>query len=111
MNKTAEAAKQQSGQRSTHESYHLEVNATRQLMSITGTGNAGVFYGVQSLLALINENSEVPEVSIKDSPRFSHRGLVVDVDRNFQPKHEILRPLDIMAMYKMKKLLFLLLFR
>lgn len=103
VDKTAEATKQQSGQQSTQESYHLEVNATRQLISITGTENAGVFYGVQSLLALIGEHSEVPELSIKDSPRFSHRGLMVDVARNFQPKHEILRLLDVMAMYKMNK--------
>lgn len=92
----------QSGQ-SSMESYQLEVNVSGQLIDITGTGNAGVFYGIQTLLALINNEGEVPQVSIKDSPRFSYRGLMVDVARNFQPKHEILKLLDVMAMYKMNK--------
>lgn len=99
----AEVEKLQSGQPSFHESYHLETNAIRQIINITGAGNAGVFYGVQTLLALINEKSEVPQVSIKDFPRFSYRGLMVDVARNFQPKDEILKLFDIMAMYKMNK--------
>ena len=98
-----EAEKLHSGQHSFHESYHLEANTIRQLINITGAGNAGVFYGIQTLLALINEKSEVPQVSIKDFPRFSYRGLMVDVARNFQPKDEILKVLDVMAMYKMNK--------
>ena len=91
---------------SSEESYYLEVNTFHLSINITGTGNAGVFYGVQTLLALMNDKGEVPQVSIKDSPRFSYRGLMVDVARNFQPKHEILKLLDVMAMYKMNKLHF-----
>jgi len=45
----------------------------------------------------------VPQVSIKDSPRFSYRGLMLDVVRNFQPKREVMKLLDVMAMYKMNK--------
>lgn len=88
------------------ESYHLEVNISHPVISITGARNAGVFYGVQTLLALINDKGEVPQVSIKDSPRFSYRGLMIDVARNFQPKREILKLLDVMAKYKMNKLHF-----
>ena len=62
-----------------------------------------MFYGVQTLLALMDDQGLVPQVSIKDSPRFSYRGLMVDVARNFQPKQEIMKLLDVMAMYKMNK--------
>ena len=62
-----------------------------------------MFYGVQTLLSLIDDQGLVPQVSIKDSPRFSYRGLMLDVGRNFIPKHEILKLLDAMAMYKMNK--------
>lgn len=89
--------------RSSSESYQLHVNPSKQLITITGTGSAGVFYGVQTLLALIDNQGMVPQVSIKDSPRFSYRGLMVDVVRNFKPRHEILKLLDVMAMYKMNK--------
>ena len=57
----------------------------------------------QTLLALMDDQGLVPQVSIKDSPRFSYRGLMLDVGRNFIPKHEILKLLDAMAMYKMNK--------
>ena len=88
---------------SSSESYQLQVNPSEQLIKITGTGNAGVFYGVQTLLSIMEDQGSVPEVSIKDSPRFSYRGLMVDVVRNFQPKNEIMKLLDVMAMYKMNK--------
>ena len=88
---------------SSKESYQLIVDAAEEVITITGTGNAGVFYGVQTLLALMDDQGLVPQVSIKDSPRFSYRGLMVDVARNFQPKQEIIKLLDVMAMYKMNK--------
>ena len=65
-----------------------------------------MFYGVQTLLALITKEGQVAEVQIRDSPRFSYRGLMVDIARNFQPKNEILKLLDVMATYKMNKLHF-----
>lgn len=89
-----------------NDSYSLQIDDSKELITITGQGLAGVFYGVQTLLALMNENGEVPQVSITDSPRFSYRGLMVDVARNFKPKQEIMKVLDAMAMYKMNKLHF-----
>ena len=86
-----------------HESYDLQVDDSKEIITITGQGPAGVYYGVQTLLALMSDKGEVPLVSIKDSPRFSYRGLMIDVARNFQPKSEILKLLDVMAMYKMNK--------
>lgn len=85
-----------------HESYQIHVSKGNTI-SITGECPSGVFYGVQTLLVLIDDQGLVPQVSIKDSPRFSYRGLMLDVGRNFIPKHEILKLLDAMAMYKMNK--------
>ena len=62
-----------------------------------------MFYGVQTLLTLIDDQGLVPQVSIKDSPRFSYRGLMLDVVRNFQSKSEVMKLLDVMAMYKMNR--------
>jgi len=43
----------------------------------------------------------LPGVEIKDSPRFSWRGLHLDVSRHFMPKEFILKYLDYMAMHKL----------
>ncbi|XP_029179488.2 beta-hexosaminidase-like [Acropora millepora] len=86
------------------ESYVLKVDNSKEMITITGHGTAGVFYGMQTLLSLLNSESKVPEVLVKDWPRFSYRGLMIDVARNFKSKHQILKTLDVMAMYKMNKL-------
>ena len=87
-----------------HESYQIKISERKEnTITITAERPSGVFYGVQTLLALIDDQGLVPQVSIKDSPRFSYRGLMLDVGRNFIPKHEILKLLDAMAMYKMNK--------
>lgn len=45
----------------------------------------------------------IPAVSITDAPRFPHRGAMMDVGRNFLPKEEVLKFLDLMAFYKLNK--------
>lgn len=96
----------------TSEAYALEVN--EKAVSIQGADAAGVFYGVQSLLALFGPEAylnpaiplQLPQVSVKDAPRFHFRSLHLDVSRNFQSKETILRMLDMMAHYKLNHFLF-----
>jgi len=87
----------------TDEWYSLVVDPSKELITITGKGPAGVFYGVQTLLALRNSKGRVPKVSIKDAPRYSYRGMHLDVARNFKSKEHVLKLLDVMAMYKLNK--------
>lgn len=92
------------------EAYELSIQPSGIVIS-AGTG-AGIFYGIQSLQALIpavqwknkTGSIQLPVVEIKDSPRFGYRALMVDIARNFQPKAELLRLLDLMAMYKLNTL-------
>ncbi|WP_428771948.1 beta-N-acetylhexosaminidase [Vibrio sp.] len=67
---------------------------------------AGAFYAVQSLFGLVDSQKadSLPQLSIKDAPRFDYRGVMVDVARNFHSKQAILATLDQMAAYKMNKL-------
>ncbi len=93
----------------TKEAYRLSV--TPQGVSIVGSDAAGVFYGIQSLLALIPYESygkakcTLNSLNVEDAPRFHTRGLHVDVSRNFQTKETILRTLDLMARYKLNHFL------
>lgn len=43
----------------------------------------------------------VPEVLVEDTPRFGHRGVLLDVARNFLPKDQVLRFIDLASMHKL----------
>ena len=43
----------------------------------------------------------IPAVLVKDEPRFAYRAFMLDAGRNFIPKKEVLRLLDVMALYKL----------
>ncbi len=53
---------------------------------------------------VVNALWAVPAMTITDRPRFSYRGLMVDVSRFFTPKENLLRIIDCMAMLKLNKL-------
>jgi hexosaminidase len=92
------------------ESYHLTVTA--EAIRIEASTAAGMFYGIQSLKSLlpplswsaVHASIRVPAVTVFDSPRFGLRSLMLDVARNFQTKDELMRVLDLMAMYKLNSL-------
>jgi len=81
---------------------------------ITAGSTEGMFYGIQSLKTLFspevwaaNQTSiAVPAVQVEDAPRFGYRAFMLDVARNFQPKEEIFRILDLLALYKLNVLRF-----
>lgn len=43
----------------------------------------------------------IAAVEIKDQPRFGHRAFMTDIARNFQPVSQIMKVLDMMALYKL----------
>ncbi|MHC2992133.1 beta-N-acetylhexosaminidase, partial [Pontibacter sp. HJ8] len=48
----------------------------------------------------------IPAVTVSDAPRFGHRAFMMDVGRNFQPKEQVLKTLDLMGLYKLNVLHF-----
>jgi len=90
------------------EGYKLEVNPASVV--IRASGQAGLFYGIQTLLQLFppdvftaqpRQGREwmVPCMRIDDQPRFRWRGFMLDVSRHFFTKDEVKRLLDLMAMH------------
>ncbi|SEA31948.1 family 20 glycosylhydrolase [Microbulbifer marinus] len=71
---------------------------------VLGYDQAGAFYGLQSLLALVDVKSRtLARVEVEDAPRFPHRGMFLDVGRNFHSKQVVLKLLDQMAAYKLNR--------
>lgn len=53
---------------------------------IAGADEAGLFYGVQTLVQLLATSGDaVPATTITDAPRFAYRGMMLDVARHFFP--------------------------
>lgn len=84
------------------EGYELLVKP--EYVMITAPTEAGVFYGIQTLRKSIpittNHTSiELPAATVKDYPRFSYRGMMLDVCRHFFPVEFIKRYIDILALH------------
>jgi hexosaminidase len=94
-----------SGLKQQAEGYQLVIHDKQ--IAISGHDNAGAFYAVQSLLALLpveGERTVLSNLTINDWPRYGWRGLHYDMARNFHGKAVTLRMIDQLARYKLNKL-------
>jgi len=83
------------------EGYRLRI--TPESISITASTAAGALKAVFTLaqLQLLQPDMQkIPCAAITDKPRFSYRGLHLDVSRNFFPISFIKKYIDLMALYK-----------
>jgi hexosaminidase len=87
------------------ESYRLRVSP-RQI-ELSAEDDIGALRGLQTVLQLVRSDQSryyVPDVKINDHPRFSWRGLMIDVARHFEPVNVIERELNGMAAVKLNVL-------
>ncbi|MBT1446244.1 carbohydate-binding domain-containing protein [Shewanella sp. JM162201] len=85
------------------EAYRLTLGADG--ITLVAGGEAGLFYGLQSLAGLIAPGeAQLPAVSIEDSPRYGFRGMHVDLARNFHSLEFLERLIVQMGAYKLNKL-------
>ncbi|WP_187261241.1 family 20 glycosylhydrolase [Pontibacter beigongshangensis] len=83
-------------------------------ITIAASAPAGMFYGIQSLKMMLPPDSwrvvkpplRIQAAEITDAPRFGYRSFMLDVARNFQTKQEVLKLLDLLALYKLNTLHF-----
>ena len=92
------------------ESYRLSV--TTEGITLNAADYAGLFYGLQTLSQLMPPdavtNSDVssfdlPVLEIDDAPRFTYRGVHLDVARHFFPPEFIKHYIDLLALYKINR--------
>ena len=92
------------------EAYRLRVSPSEVV--IESSAPNGAFYALQTLLQLLppeiyaqkrsgTKRWTIPAVVIEDEPRFSYRGMHLDVCLHFFPVEFIKRYLDMMAIHKM----------
>jgi hexosaminidase len=81
------------------EGYYLKVNENGVL--ITASDKSGAQYGLTSLFQMYRYNgSRIPFCRIQDKPKFSYRGMHLDVGRHLFSVTDIKKYLDYMAEYK-----------
>ena len=87
------------------EAYQLKVSSDQ--IVISGPSESGVFYGIQtfrkSVGVALGTDVEVPAVEINDQPRFSYRGMMLDVGRHFFTMDEIKTYIDILALHNVNR--------
>ncbi len=94
------------------EGYHLRIGENQ--IVVLATTDAGLFYGMQTLLQMLPDDifSPIPLAKrqkkwlfpcadITDVPRYGYRGLHLDVSRHFQPVNFIKKYIDLIALHKM----------
>ncbi|WP_055482574.1 beta-N-acetylhexosaminidase [Sphaerimonospora mesophila] len=95
------------------EAYEIEIAA--EAVRIVAGDRAGAFYAGQTLRQLLPAEAyratavpgttwTMPCGRIADAPALSWRGAHLDVARNFLPKREVLRMIDLLALHKLNRL-------
>ena len=93
-----------------NEGYRFSASSKKILLEANTTH--GLFYAMQTLFQLLPAEIyggsvsdtiqwSVPAVTITDVPRFSYRGLHLDVCRHFMPVEFVKKYIDLMSMQKM----------
>jgi hexosaminidase len=85
------------------------LNISKSGLEVRAKDAAGLFYAVESIRQLLPNELEVqsietialPAVQITDSPRFSWRGMHLDVSRHFMPLDFIKKYIDYLALHKL----------
>ncbi|MDE5638965.1 MAG: family 20 glycosylhydrolase [Odoribacter sp.] len=92
------------------EGYLMEIRP--QGIEVKAATSAGLFYGLQTLLQILNDRHFykeaqqcwlLPVLQIADKPAFPYRGLHLDVSRHFFPVAFVKKYIDLMAMYKLNR--------
>jgi hexosaminidase len=88
------------------------LNVSHASIDIQGDSHRGTFNGVQTFIQLLPVNDQrstinktgkslkIPAVIIQDQPRFSYRGMHLDVGRHFFPVSFIKKYIDYLALHK-----------
>ncbi len=83
------------------EGYDLHITA--EALFLNANTETGLFYGLRTLCQMLEGSGggTLPACTITDYPRFSYRGMHLDVARHFMPVEFLYKVIDFLAMHKM----------
>lgn len=87
---------------------YYEIVTKNNLLTLKANNAHGIFNACQTLVALLDNmklaSSPLPNLHVTDYPDMGHRGIMLDVARNFTKKADLLKLIDILSFYKMNVL-------
>lgn len=94
---------------------YYELDVRPDAIIVRAGGSAGAFYAVQTLRQLLPPETLAPGKSagkpldigcllVKDQPRYSHRGMLLDCGRHFMTPEFVKRYIDLLALHKLNVL-------
>ena len=87
---------------------YYEIVIKNNRLTLKASDTHGIFNACQTLLALLDNmeltSAPLPNLHITDYPDMGHRGIMLDVARNFTKKTDLLKLIDILSFYKMNVL-------
>ncbi len=84
------------------EDYQLQIVDTG--VKLSATSEWGLLHGMETVSQLLGEDAGLPACEIADEPRFTWRGLLLDVARHYLKLETLKRTLDCMAAVKLNVL-------
>jgi hexosaminidase len=92
------------------ESYALTVSADG-VAKISAKSSTGILRGLETFVQLFYQHTTgtftytpYAPVAIEDAPKYPHRGVLLDVARNWYPVKDILKVIDALSMNKLNRL-------
>ncbi len=98
---------QRAAQLNIYEDESYSLNITTKQVVLEATTDLGAIHGLETLLQLVSTGDKgyyFPGLSLKDEPRFTWRGMLLDVALHFMPIDMVKRTLDGMAAMKLNVL-------
>jgi hexosaminidase len=87
------------------ESYTMSIGSNVSIVANTTWGALHAFKSLQQLIVYKDEKFYVEgSVTIRDSPLFPHRGIMIDTARNFIPLADLKKQISIMSLSKLNVL-------
>lgn len=87
------------------EAYRITID--EHTIRIDGTSEAAVFYGIQTLRKATpvekTRSVSYAPATINDVPRFTYRGMMLDVARHFEPVEFVKKYIDLLALHNINR--------
>jgi hexosaminidase len=79
------------------EEYRIRIDPER--ITVSASCQTGMYHGLQTVRQMLLDESAIPSVLIKDRPRFSWRGFMLDTARHFYTVSFIKKLIDILSLH------------